>query len=480
MARTELRTQQEVASWVAAGLCLRRVPSQETDATAEEATIGQAILTCASELGVLPPAGVIADVAVLLGGARLPQASPAPGDDHLKAAMRAYEDDVLTRLASTSRFDDVLAAFAHLAPSLRPSAVALVVKAVCERSSFAGMSVSPATLRRALARPKEERDAAGKVELRDSTAVADRLADAYTQLARGARQSRALVDEREEFLIDHLEVLGSYGRRLAVDHINAAAGAITGRLPRRLPAKREQRGVKDTQLADDTLYPAGGFTAITPSSSANIENLVSSELVYMEDGADVVDLFTLRYVEGELLYYTRDDSVFRRHKHVIVFALGADLVEARVKDADVPWQRLVLALGMLVAAIRWLTEQLGHEALTVHLAFPPRVLAAERELVELLLEGEVKSGTVVVSEKTYEEAVDVAQAARSAISDLVVVSMGSVPALPKGQRALHVSLANTAPQSYELAPRKADPPEPEGDPWSEWCDDCEDLLRWLV
>ncbi|MBC7974065.1 MAG: hypothetical protein H7138_03705, partial [Myxococcales bacterium] len=63
MVRTELRTASDVASWVAAGLCLRRVTTGED----EEATIGQAILACASELGALPPAGVIADLAVLLG-----------------------------------------------------------------------------------------------------------------------------------------------------------------------------------------------------------------------------------------------------------------------------------------------------------------------------------------------------------------------------------------------------------------------------
>jgi hypothetical protein len=87
---------------------------------------------------------------------------------------------------------------------------------------------------------------------------------------------------------------------------------------------------------------------------------------------------------------------------------------------------------------------------------------------------------VVVSEKTYDEAIEVSQAARNAISDLVIVSMGSVPPLPKGQRALHLSLAAASPASYELAPRKGEPPEPEDDPWTEWCDDCEDLLRWLV
>ena len=476
MERAELRTAGEVASWVAASLCLRRVPTDNPD---DEATVGQAILACAIELGALPPAGVIADVAVLLGGGRIPQATAIPGDDTLKSAIRNYEDDVLSRLTTTARFDDVLAAFAHLGPSQKPTATALVVGALLERAAYAGLAVSPATLRRALARPRDERDVTGKTELKGG-AVAARLADDYARLARGARQSRALVDDREVFAIDHLEVLGSFGRRMAADHIVAAAGAIAGKLPRRLPAKREQRGVKDTQLADDSLYPAGGFTAITPSSSANIENLVSSELVYMEDGTDPVDLFTLRYVEGELLYYTRDDSVFRRHRHVIVFALGADLEDARVKDPEVPWQRLVLALGMLVAAIRWLTEQLGHEALTVHLAFPPRVLAAERELVELLLEGEVKSGTVKVVEQTYDEAIAVAQAARSAISDLVVVSLGSVPPLPKGQRALHLSLAGVSPAVYELAPRKGEPPAPDADPWTEWCEDTEDLLRWLV
>ncbi|HEY5936670.1 MAG TPA: hypothetical protein VIU61_18605, partial [Kofleriaceae bacterium] len=224
----------------------------------------------------------------------------------------------------------------------------------------------------------------------------------------------------------------------------------------------------------------GGFTAITPGGAgANIENLVSSELVYMEDGDEVVDLFTLRYVEGELLYYTRDDSVFRRHRHVITIALGLDLEDARVKDPDVPFQRLVLALGMLVAAIRWLTEQLGHQALTVHLAFPPKVLAPERELVELLLEGEVTSGTVVVVEQPWEAAVEVALTARG-ISDLVVVSLGSVPALPKGQRAFHIHLGEVAPGAYELAPRKGDAPDPGPDPWIEWCEVTEDLLRWLV
>lgn len=473
----ELRSQADVASWLAAGLCLRRVAGDDDDTA-----IAGAILACASELPAMPPPGVIADIAVLLGGARPTVDAPVAGDDALRGALRAYDDDVLGRLVTTARFDDVLAAFAHLPAARRAHAVALVVGALCERAGFKGIQVSPASLRRALARSRDEREASGRAELR--TATAARLADAYQQLARGARQSRALVDDREVFAIDHLEVLGSFARRLAADHIGAAAEALARTLPRRLPANREQRGARDTQLADDNLYPAGGFSAITPGgSSANIENLVSSELVFMDDpgpDGDIVDLFTLRYVESELLFYTRDDSVFRRHRHVITIALAADLEGARVKDPDVPWQRLVLGLGMLVAAIRWLTDQLGDQALAIRLAFPPGLLAQERELVALLLEGEILAGTVEVVEEPLAAAIARAAATTSAISDLLVVSMGSVPELPKGQRALHLALGGPAPAAYELAPRRGSTPEPGPDPWLEWREVTEDLLRWLV
>ncbi len=472
--KAELRSQADVANWLAAGLCLRRVFTEDDDTA-----VAGAIIACASELPAMPPPGVIADVAILLGGSRPQTDPPAALDDALRGALRAYDDDVLGRLVTTARFDDVLAAFAHLAPVKRPVAVALVVGALCERAGFKGMSVSPASLRRALARPRDERDTAGKAELRAGHA-AQRLAEQYMQLARGARQSRNLVDDREVFQIDHLEVLANYSRRLAADHIAAAAEALAGTLPRRLPANAEKRGARDTQLADDNTYPAGGFSAITPGgSSANIENLVSSELVYMEDG-ETVDLFTLRYVEGELLFYTRDDSVFRRHKHVITIALGADLDDARVKDPDVPWQRLVLAFGMMVAAIRWLTEQLGHEALQIRLSFPPKMLVQERELVSLLLQGEVTSGTVTIVEESIGEAIMYAHEVTNAISDLVIVSMGPTPELPKRTRALHLCLGAAAPTVVELAPRHGATPEPAPDTWLEWGEVTEDLLRWLV
>jgi len=488
----ELRTAAEVARWLAVGMALRRIapapvaeepggsPDGSLDGSGDGAVAG-AIVMCANELPSLPPPGVIADLAMLLTGARAPIAAVATAGDALRAAIRAYDDDVLVRLTSTAGFDDVLAAYAHAAAADRPAAVALVVAAVCERAGFVGVSVSPAALRRALARPRDEREAAGRAGLHDG-ATAQGLAEAYHRLARGARQCRALVDDREVFAVDHLAVLRDLGSRMTAAHIGASAQAIARRLPRRLPASRELRGLRETRLADDTLYPAGGFASITSggATTGNIENLVTSELVYMEDD-EPIDLFSLRYVEGELLHYTRDDSVFRRHRHLIGIALGADLDDARVKDRDLPWQRLILALGLVVAAIRWLAEQLGDQALTVHLAFPPGVLAEERQIVALLLEGEIARGTVVIVEQPWHETLALAAAAAgTAIADVVVVSLGDTPELPLGLRALHVNLAGAAPVVTELAPRPGAIQEAGPDAWIEWCDGAHDLLRWLV
>ena len=135
----------------------------------------------------------------------------------------------------------------------------------------------------------------------------------------------------------------------------------------------------------------------------------------------------------------------------------------------------------MVAAIRWLTEQLGDQALTVHLAFPPYVLAEERQIVSLLLEGEIAQGTVVIAEQPGHETIALAaRAAGTAIADIVVVSLGDTPELPKGLRALHVNLASAALVVTELAPRPGAVLPAGPDPWLEWCDGAHDLLRWLV
>jgi hypothetical protein len=86
-----------------------------------------------------------------------------------------------------------------------------------------------------------------------------------------------------------------------------------------------------------------------------------------------------------------------------VFVLEADLARARVKDSGLPRQRVVLLLGLLVAAVRKLTDWLGEDSLAFDFLFvedvdqePPR-LAQERELLELILREPIAGGTVSVA-----------------------------------------------------------------------------------
>ena len=75
-----------------------------------------------------------------------------------------------------------------------------------------------------------------------------------------------------------------------------ASERIGQTLPRHVRARRRD-GSHLTPLAEEDRYPTGGFAALTNAGSP--ENLVASELVYMDDGSDI-DLFDVRFAEGEL------------------------------------------------------------------------------------------------------------------------------------------------------------------------------------
>src|SRR5262249_50648468 len=153
-------------------------------------------------------------------------------------------------------------------------------------------------------------------------------------------RSGQLLREADVFFAEHLDVLGRLSQRVAIDQIVEAAGALGGALPRRMkPRRAVGSGTTPTQIAEEDTYPVRGFASM--STSGTIENLVPSELIYMDDSRDV-DLFDVRYVEGELLYYVRDESALRRKAYAVSFVFEPSLERARFKDEGVPWQRLVL------------------------------------------------------------------------------------------------------------------------------------------
>jgi hypothetical protein len=442
-----LRQRDEALRWLLGGLALARLGGQGGHAALSGA---EWLIRAVGELAALPPPGVIADLGHLLTASARWQREEAPhlGDARLRQALAAYQDHVLDRLLADPRLDEAADAVARLPAPARPAAVARLAAALIERTGLRGTVVSPAAARGLTARRGDDLVSAGRAALHEDGALPSRLASGYEELVRAARGTRQLLGEREVFVLEHLQVLGSAARRVAVEQMVEAAALLSEGLPRRWRRASSRRGPAPTTLDDDSRYPTGGFSSVVTTGS--LENLVSSELVYMEDGAEAaeIDLFDLRYVEGELLYYMRDESTFVRRRHEIVFVFTPALALLRTKDEALPWQRGVLALGLVLLVIRRLVEALGHEALAIEVLFARgqdgqegQPLREEQELMALLLSDERERGLAHVGDtpgvaQVLEAMSPQGRRARRALTDVVLIGAASELRAPPGVATL--------------------------------------------
>jgi len=319
------------------------------------------------------------------------------------------------------------------------------------------------------------------------------LAAGYEALVTRARHAGALLSGKEVFVLENLTVLRRLAGRVAIEQMLEAGGQLDRALPRRPRHAPRRRGSTATRVEEEGAYPTGGFTAI--STSGSIESLVSSELVYMEDG-DEIDLFDVRYAEGELLFYTRDESVHVRQRRAIHFLLDPSLERARVKDPALPWQHLVLLFGLLYTAVTRLTDWLSADALTLHLVFvgrgssarppdpggaAPSPLASEADLARLLLREWIEKEIVEISELDRDAALTlIGERSRRADCSLVAVGEAAQPrlTLPPGVHGLVLQLAEGGPRlgRWPAAAARDD----EQTPWERWVEAGKALLEELV
>jgi hypothetical protein len=114
----------------------------------------------------------------------------------------------------------------------------------------------------------------------------------------------------------HFNLLSDRASRLSARQVAGLEKVVGKSSPPPRHWVRETRVVSVNQ-EDAGYYPQGGLDEIATRGS--VENLVRSELVYLEDTKGP-DLFSLRFVEGELLYYTRDEGqLMRRSRGIHVF-----------------------------------------------------------------------------------------------------------------------------------------------------------------
>jgi hypothetical protein len=143
-------------------------------------------------------------------------------------------------------------------------------------------------------------------------------------------------------------------------------------------------------------YPVGGFSSL--SNRGTVESLLHSQLIFMEPG-ERPDLFDIKFVRDELLYYSRDENQFFRRHETFLFLLSPNLATARLKDAELPYQRIVMALALLVTAVRTLIQWLSGVGLRFEflvLDAPQPALDPEIQLLEMLLGDQIANGTAAV------------------------------------------------------------------------------------
>ncbi len=346
----------------------------------------QALDAAFNERPLLPAPTLALDLTALLSGERLLPISPL-GLEPVRDALRAYEDHVLARLTADRRWTRLVEGVTAAPKELRASAIGMTVMQVLSRLGLnGGTGISQFIVRRFGSQPAAEVLSAGRAALYDP-AVAARLVDGLLITAKAARRTRELLSDAEVFIVENIQALKGLGPRVALAQLAEVAQNIEERLPTRLRGHVFEDGEAPTSMEEDSAYPVGGFSSI--STVGNLENLVTSELIYMDDGdAPRPDLFDIRFVEGELLYYARDESVAVRRKRALVLVFDASLIRARVLDPGEKYQRLVWLLGSVTALVRKLSSWLDTEALTFELIFTgsaDQPLAEEEAIVSLLL-----------------------------------------------------------------------------------------------
>jgi hypothetical protein len=340
---------------------------------------------------------------------------PAGTDDdpEARADRLAYTDRVLGRWALDPSVQEAQVIVAGLPPAERDAAVVHALRLALGRAYAHDDDVprgNPAHLRAMLT--------AGDALPGDRGALSARVDPAWRAWARAQRQQHLerlgagrLLSRDALWEIEHLPDLPNESTRLALRQILAAADAVPPVSPAVLARLHSpvREVAREANTAD--AYPAGGFDAV--STRGTFENLMRSEVAYVGEGRtapDAPDLFDMRFAEGELLYYTRDESPLFDARRAVTVLIDRPAAQ-RTKVAALPAQTLVLVEGTALALQRDLARAFGPTGSTLALvwrtptAADRAVAAEEMGLLRLRLAAEVEHRRVrLVVADTWAEA----------------------------------------------------------------------------
>ncbi|MCC7494317.1 MAG: hypothetical protein IT204_18310 [Fimbriimonadaceae bacterium] len=140
----------------------------------------------------------------------------------------------------------------------------------------------------------------------------DQLADQATLL-----DLDRLLQAEDYYEIEHVRVFPRESLREVARRIKTVE-RLLGPTPRLTARSWRQRALAETSLESVGTYPTGGIAEL--STSGPLENLVPSELVYLEPAA-TVDPFLVRYAENGLLRYLRDSAIHQMLRRSVTFVV---------------------------------------------------------------------------------------------------------------------------------------------------------------
>jgi hypothetical protein len=479
----ELRDPDEARRFLLQGLWWQRVV-QPTRVTVREPL--EWAMEIASGGQPLPPVGFIADLGHVAfgmdwetrdnresGGAVAVPGLPID-------VLRTYEDHVLGKVYADWTFARASDALRQYQGRDRARGLAFFLNQFRERAGFPGVDLAPGIIKHALDSPPEEVLSQGWEALRQD-GPQPLLADLYKALIASSRRTAEVLGPEDIFELEHRTALDDLGQRLALRQVLKAASDFETALPRHRIRPRARRMEVPTRILDEDTYPVGGFTSI--STRGSVESLLHSQLAFMEADGERPDLFDIKFVRDELLYYARDENQFLRRRRTFVFVFDPDLIATRFKDSELPYQRGVLLLALVVAVVRKLIEWLSTDALTFHLLFAGKgenePLAAERGLLRTLLREQIVNGTAFVDRLPADQVVKrCSEWSRRSLCHCLVIGTDPGPIEAEGTVVTRLQLDGPRPALAEedaaLGVVEVD------DPLDCWNQVLEDLLRrWI-
>lgn len=454
----ELRNPEIARRHVLSGLWLSRTCAPGLESAPRVIAWLQAI---AGEGHGIPPIGFLADLATLvLGG----QDSPPPIDARELprvdlGLLRRYEDYCLGKLYSNLAFERASDAVLRYPEADRGRGLCYLTERMLVQIDFPGIALNPAALRSLQELPAEELLRQAWKTLSEF-GQDDIAAGQMAALVDCVKDAGDLLAPADIFELERGTALAEFGQRLALRQVLKAAELLTQDLPLKRPRLVSRQRQVATHLLTEDAYPVGGFSSI--STKGTIESLLHSQLVYLERG-ERPDLFDIKFVRDELLYYSRDENQFLRRRTTLLVVLSADLVATRAKDPALPYQRIVMTLGLLLALATRLRDWLSDEALELHIVLPTiaghRPLADEQDLLELLLADQIELGAARIECAPPERLLQIAAAHRKRSLVRTVVVTATEEPFPAGLDCpIRLLLATPQPHLEEanLAPYWSD------------------------